>query len=127
MEQHVTHVREHLVAARDRWKKYADAHRADSQFCIGDKVFLSIHPRKSLIRYGKGSKLAPHLVVLFEVLERIDPVAYHLALPLSLSHTQNVFHVSVLRPYFPDVTHVLDWNSLQVEDEQLSLEPMHIL
>lgn len=49
---------------------------------------------------------------LFEVLERIGPVAYRLALPPSLSRIHDVFHVFILRPYFLDVTHVLDWNAL---------------
>lgn len=94
---------------------------------MGDRVFLRVRPRKSPIRYGKGSKLAPRFVGPFEVLERIGPVAYRLALPPSLSRIHDVFHVSVLRPYFPDVTHDLDWNALQVEDEQLALEPVAML
>lgn len=75
----------------------------------------------------KISKLAPRFVGPFEILERIGLVAYHLALPPSLSHIYHVFYVYVLRLYHPDVSHVLDWNALHVEDEQLSLEPMHIL
>lgn len=82
---------------------------------------------KSPIHYGKGSKLAPQFVGPFEILERIGPVAYHLALPPSLSRIHDVFHVSVLRRYILDVTHVLDWNALQVEDRQLALEPIRIL
>lgn len=82
---------------------------------------------KSPIRYGKGSKLAPRFVGPFEILERIGPVAYRLALPPSLSRIHDVFHVFVLRPYHCDVTHVLDWNALQVKDEQLSMEPVCIL
>jgi hypothetical protein len=127
MEQQVQRIREHLLTAQDRQKKYADAHRIDRQFSVGDKVFLRVRPRKSPIRYGKGSKLAPRFVGPFEILERIGPVAYRLALPPSLARVHDVFHVSLLRQYIPDLTHVLDWNTLQVEDGQLALEPVRIL
>lgn len=63
----------------------------------------------------------------FEILDRISLVAYRLALPPNLSHIYDVFHVLVLMPYYSDVTHILDWHSLQVEDEQLSLESICIL
>ena len=35
--------------------------------------------------------------------------------------------MSVLRKYIPDITHVLNWNALQVIDGQLMLEPMQII
>ena len=53
----------------------------------------------------------------FEVVERKGPVAYRLALPDSLRHMHDVFHVSVLRHYISDPTHVIDMSSLQVSDE----------
>ena len=127
MEQQVVRIREHLVTAQDRQKKYADAHRLDRHFSVGDRVFLRVRPMKSPIHYGKGSKLAPHFVGPFEILERIGPVAYRLALPPSLSRIHDVFHVSVLRQYILDVTHVLDWDAFQVADGQLTLEPIRIL
>ena len=110
------HIHEHLTTAQDRQKKYADAHRSDKQFVVGEKVFLRVCPRKSPIRYGKGSKLAPRFVGPFDILERIGPVAYRLALLPSLARIHDVFHVSVLRKYIRNVVHILDWNALQVED-----------
>ena len=79
---------------------------------VGDNVFLQVRPKKIPIRYGKGSKLSPRFVGLFEILERVGPVAYRLALPPSLSRIHDVFHVSILRKYIPDITHVLNWNAL---------------
>ena len=76
MEQQVVRIREHLVTAQDKQKKYVDSHRLDHHFSIGDKVFLRVHPRKSPICYGKGSKLAPHFLRPFEILERIGPISY---------------------------------------------------
>ena len=86
-----------------------------------------MHPQKSLIHYGKGSKLAPHFVGPFEIHERIGLVAYYFALPPSLACVHDVFHVLVLGQYILNVVHVLDWNALQVEDGQLTLEPISIV
>ena len=95
---------------------------------VGDRVFLRVRPHKSPIRFGKGSKLAPRFVGPFEILERIGPVAYRLALPPSLSRIQDVFHVTSLRMYICDASHVIDWGSMQVApDGQLSLEPIRVL
>jgi hypothetical protein len=55
-------------------------------------------------------------------------VAYRLALPDSLRRMHDVFHVSVLRHYISDPTHVIDMSSLQVSDEgALTAEPVRIL
>ena len=63
----------------------------------------------------------------FEILERIGPVAYMLALPAYMN-VHNVFHVSLLKKYVPDVNHVIDWIVIQVESEGvLQVHPMRIL
>ena len=95
---------------------------------VGDRVFLRVRPHKSPIHFGKGSKLAPQFVGPFDILERIGPVAYCLAFPPSLSRIHDVFHVSSLRKYIYDASHVIDWGSMQVApDGQLSLEPIRVL
>ena len=47
--------------------------------------------------------------------DRVGIVAYRLALPPSLSSVHAVFHVSMLRKYTPDPTHVVDWGELAVD------------
>ena len=55
-------------------------------------------------------------------------MAYQLALPDSLRHMHDVFHVYVLRHYISDPTHVIDMSSLQVSDEGvLTAEPIRIM
>ena len=55
-------------------------------------------------------------------------VAYRLALPLSLSGVHEVFHVSILRKYTLDLTHVVDWGELTVDANGTFEEgPVHIL
>ena len=48
------------------------------------------------------------------VTERVGAIAYQLALPPSLSSVHEVFHVSMLRKYTPDPTHIVDWGELIV-------------
>ena len=67
---------------------------------------------KSSIKFGKGDKLSPRFVGPFEILERKGLVAYRLALPDSLRHMHNVFHMFVLRNYISDPTNVIDMRSL---------------
>ena len=65
---------------------------------------------------------------LFEVLERVDTLAYRLALPPSLSSVHAVFHVSMLQKYTPDPTHVMNWGELVINaDETFEEGPMCIM
>ena len=47
---------------------------------------------------------------------RMGKVAYRLTLPPSLSGVHNVFHVSMLRKYVLDPSHVVDYESLKLRD-----------
>ena len=54
-------------------------------------------------------------------------MAYQLALPANLKN-HNVFHVSLLKNYVHDPTHMIDWNLLQVEPEgKFQEKPLRIL
>ena len=77
-------------------------------FEVGDHVFLKAIPKRGVVRFGKRGKLSPRFIGPFEILERIDTVAYRLALPPSMLGVHEVFHVSILRRYTPDPAHVVD-------------------
>ena len=67
------------------------------------------------MRFGKKGKLSPCYVGLFEIIERIDEVEYRLALPLALSKVHDDFHVSMLKKYLHDPSHVLSYESLDLD------------
>ncbi|KAL4021234.1 hypothetical protein IC575_020026 [Cucumis melo] len=121
-------IRSRMQTAQSRQKSYADVRRKDLEFDVGDKVFLKVAPMKGVLRFKKRGKLSPRFVGSFEILERIGPVAYHLALPPSLLAVHDVFHVSILRKYVPDPSHVLDYEPLEI-DENLSYteQPIEVL
>ena len=114
-------IREKLKTARDRQKSHVDKQQRDLEFEVGYKVFLKLLPWKGVLRFGKKGKLSPRYIGLYDILERIRPSAYWLALPLDLSKIHDVSHVSLLRKYIPDPTHVLETQPIQFE-EHLSYE-----
>ncbi|KAA0047631.1 pol protein [Cucumis melo var. makuwa] len=121
-------IRARMLTAQSRQKSYTDEQRKDLEFDVGDMVFLKVAPMKDVLRFKKKGKLSPRFVGSFEILERIGPVAYRLALPPAFSTVHDVFHVSMLRKYVADPTHVVDFEPLQI-NENLSYEerPVEIL
>ncbi|XP_050938643.1 uncharacterized protein LOC127148600 [Cucumis melo] len=91
-------------------------------------VFLKVVPMEGVLRFEKKGKLSLRFVGSFEILERIDPIAYRLALPPYFSAVHDVFHVSMLRQYMADPTHVVDFKPLHI-NENLSYkeQPVKIL
>ena len=83
---------------------------------------------RKILRFGKKGKLSPRFIESYEVLERIDPVAYHLALPPELAKLHNVFHVSMLWRYRSDESHILPVQDVQEQaDLSYDEEPKAIL
>ena len=80
------------------------------------------------MRFGKKGKLSPRLIGPFEILSRVGEVAYKLALPPSLSAVHPVFHVSMLRKYISDESHVISLDSMELGlDMTYEEEPIAIL
>ncbi|XP_038896392.1 uncharacterized protein LOC120084655 [Benincasa hispida] len=121
-------IRDRMLTAQSRQKRYADVRHNDLEFEAGDKMFLNVAPMKGVLRFGRKGKLSSHVVGPFEVLKRIGHVAYRLAFVLSLTAVHNVFHVSMLRKYVIDPFHVVYFEPLQL-NENLSYEekPIQIL
>lgn len=77
---------------------------------------------RGVMRFGKKGKLSPRYVGPFEILDRIGLVANRVALPPALSGVHNVFHVSMLRKYKPNPTHVIDYEPLQFQENLTYME-----
>ena len=85
-------------------------------------------PWKKVLRFGRKGKLSPRFIGPYEIIERIGPVAYRLALPPELDRIHNVFHVSMLRRYRSDPSHVISPIEVEIQpDMTYSEEPVKIL
>ena len=121
-------IRKILKVAQNSQKSYVDKHRRELEFEVGDKVFIWISPRKRVLRFGKRGKLSPRYIGPYEIVERIGPLAYRLALPPELSRIHDVFHVSMLQTYVYDLSHVLSRQPIELkEDLTYDEQPVEIL
>ena len=116
-EEKVKMIRERLKVATDRQKSYADMRRKDIRYEIVEKVFLKVSPWKKVMRFGKNGKLSPRFIGPYEVIEKVGPVAYILALPPELEKIHNVFHVSMLRRYWSDSSHVVSLEMIELRPD----------
>ncbi|KAL4383820.1 hypothetical protein GQ457_15G019280 [Hibiscus cannabinus] len=119
---------ERLKAASDRHKSYADLKRQEVEYAVGDKVFLKVSPWKKVMRFGRKGKLSPRYIGSYEIVGRVGPVAYRLLLPPELERIHDVFHVSMLRKYRSDPSHVMPVEEIELNpDLSYHEEPIEIL
>ncbi|XP_049348944.1 uncharacterized protein LOC125813488 [Solanum verrucosum] len=116
-EDKVKIIKDRLKISSNRQKSYADPKRCDIEYQVGDKVFLKVSPWKKIMRFGQKGKLSPRFIRPYEILERVGPVAYKLALPPELEKIHNSFHVSLLRRYRSDPSHVLSVEYIEVNPD----------
>ncbi|XP_012435387.1 uncharacterized protein LOC105762009 [Gossypium raimondii] len=98
IEDKVRPILDCLKAASDRKKSYADLKHREIEYSVGDFIFLKVSPRKQL------------------------------ELPPELDRIHDVFHVSMLRPYRSDPTHIIPIEEIEVQpDLTFKEEPVQIL
>ncbi|KAA3487953.1 DNA/RNA polymerase superfamily protein [Gossypium australe] len=116
---------------KEKVKVIRDSLKAASnqiEFQVGDKVFLKASPWKKVLRFGRKGKLSPLFIGPYEIIERIGPIAYRLALPPEHDRIHNVFHVSMLRRYQSNLSHVISPTEVEIQsDMTYSEEPIKIL
>ena len=116
-EEKVKMIREKLKVTTDRQKSYADMKRKDIRYEIDEKVLLKVSPWNRVMRFRKKGKLSPRFIGPYEVIEKVGPVAYRLALPSEMEKIHNVFHVSMLRRYRLDPSHVVSSETIELRPD----------
>lgn len=90
-------LQQHLQRARLRMKQQADKRRSERTFEVGDMVFLKLQPYvQTSVAKRANHKLSFRYYGPYEIVAKINEVAYKLALPAHAS-VHPVFHVSMLR------------------------------
>ena len=77
------------------------------------------------MRFGKKGKLSPRFIGPYEVIKKVGPVAYRFALPPEFEKIHNVFHVSMLRRYKSDPSHVVSSEIIGLRSD-LAYEEEHV-
>nr|XP_028960008.1 uncharacterized protein LOC114825450 [Malus domestica] len=115
--QNIQVIKANLKAAQDRQKSIADRRSTDRVYKVGDWVFLKLSLWKCVVRFEKKWKLSPRYIGQYQIIERVGEVAYQLALPPKLARVHNVFHVSMLRRYVSDPSHVTPPQPLEINPD----------
>ncbi|XP_073067214.1 uncharacterized protein [Primulina eburnea] len=128
MKDKVELIRKRMKAAQDRQASYANKRRRPLEFQVDNYVFLKVSPFRGTMRFGHKWKLAPRYIGPYGIVERIGTLAYRLDLQQSLSLIHNVFHVSMLRKYEPDPSHILNVEDVELDSSLSYAEhPVQIL
>ncbi|KAM2022258.1 hypothetical protein ACFX16_044182 [Malus domestica] len=126
--QNVQVIKFNLKAAQDQQKSLADKHATNRKYDVSDWVFLKLSPWKYVVRFGKKGKLSLRYIGPYMITERVGEVAYRLELPPELSKVHDVFHVSMLRHYVSDPSHVIPPQPLEINsDLTYDEEPVTLL
>lgn len=63
-------------------------------------MFLRVTPVTDVGRALKSRKLTPHFIGTYQILQRVEEVAYRVVLPPSLMNIHDIFHVFHFRSIF---------------------------
>jgi hypothetical protein len=125
-QAHTDTLRDKLYQAQRRMKAYADKHRTERQFAVGEQVMLKLQPyaQQSVVN-RPYPKLSYKFFGPYSILERIGAVAYKLQLP-TIAKVHPVFHISQLKPFTPkyspvysELPNVPDLAASAVEPEEI--------
>lgn len=85
-------------------------------FGIIDLFFLQVSSLKGVIRFSGRSKLSLRYIRPFEILRAIGDVSYEFSFLPAFSAVHPLFYVSILCTYIPYESHVLWYDSFQLDD-----------
>lgn len=108
-------------------KQFADAHRTERSYEVGDLVYVKLHPyRQHSLKQHTCQKLLPRYFGPYPIEEKIGAVAYKLRL-LDHAKIHPIFHVSQLKKKIGD-HHIIHALTAGVTTQgQLLQEPIEII
>ena len=119
-------LKEQLSNAQHNMKATKDSKQQDVAFSVGDIVYFKLRPyRMRTLSQKYNEKLAPKYFGPYTIIQRINPVAYKLALPPE-SRLHPVFHVSQLKPVVGSPDRVLPLPTTVTDDLEWVVEPLQI-
>ncbi|KAL1359896.1 hypothetical protein AAHE18_04G139400 [Arachis hypogaea] len=92
-----------ILTAQNRQKSYADNRHKPLEFSEGDHIFLKVTPTTGVDRIIRTKKLNPRYLGPFQILKRVSPVLF--------------FHISQLKKYNPDESHVVQPKIVQLRSD----------
>jgi hypothetical protein len=119
------------AAAQSRQAYYANQHRRDLIYQLGDRVLLSTENLRASVISGTP-KLLPKYIGPYTIKRKISDTAYELTLPPTMK-IHPVFHIHLLKPYqdglslMPHRIHVPIPEPELIDDEEPAWEIESIL
>ncbi|XP_049390593.1 uncharacterized protein LOC125855004 [Solanum stenotomum] len=111
---HVMVIHDKLRTAQIGHQSYVYRRRRALRFVISDRVFLLVSPMSGVKKFRRRGKLSPRYIGPFEILR------------IFVIHP--VFHISMLRQYVLDESHVLQYDGVELDDRLTYIEePVAIL
>lgn len=77
---------------------------------------MQVSQLKDMMRFQGRGKLIPIYIGPFDIPRRVGDIVYELALPSPFSAIHLIFHVSMLHPYILDELHVLQSDSVKLDE-----------
>ncbi|XP_028785798.1 uncharacterized protein LOC114741715 [Neltuma alba] len=87
---------------------YVNTLPAYQEYLLFGMIDKAVSPVTGVGRSIKAKKFTPRFIGPYEILERIGHVACQIVLPSHLSSLHDVFHMSQLKKYYSDLSHVIE-------------------
>lgn len=110
----VAQTRKRIKVVQNWQKSYADLTHCELEFKVNDLVFLAVSHSKENMRFEKKWKLSLRYIGLFSIIKRVGDVAYELTLVPHSSAIHPAFHISMLRKYITDSSHIINFKEIEL-------------
>ncbi|XP_068307446.1 uncharacterized protein [Pyrus communis] len=121
-------LRSSVLQFGDDWHKQLDLMEFAYNNIFHSSIVLKLSPWRGVVRFPKKGKLNLRYTEPYMITERVSEVAYRLELLPELSKVHDMFHVSMLRHYVSDPSHVIHPQPLEINpDLTYDEEPVTIL